>query len=99
MSTPPPRPGIARSMSSPRSIRRRRASTARAGSTWPDNSFDHLEAHVRLLDPSRLGKGLTADDLHADLMFDGAFQDWKVDYDIAAKRFAIGDIKLAGAGG
>ncbi len=61
-----------------------------------DNSFDHLEAHVRLLDPSRLGKGFTADDLHADLMFDGAFQDWKVDYDIAAKRFAIGDIRLAG---
>ncbi len=60
------------------------------------NSFDHLEAHVRLLDPKRLGKDFTGDDLHADLMFDGAFQDWKVDYDLAATRFGIGDIKLAG---
>ena len=60
------------------------------------NSFDHLEAHLRLLDPSRLGRGFTGDDLHADLIFDGAFQDWKVDYDLAARRLAIGGIRLAG---
>ncbi len=60
------------------------------------NSFDHLEAHLRLLDPKRLDSDFTGNDLHADLMFDGAFQDWKVDYDLAATRFGIGDIKLAG---
>ena len=60
------------------------------------NRFDRMEAHLRLLDPSRLGKGFSGDDLHADLTFEGAFNDEHVAYDLAAKRFGLGGVSLAG---
>jgi translocation and assembly module TamB len=60
------------------------------------NRFKKLEAHLRLLQPQALGKDVSADDLHADLVFNGAFDAPKIDYDIAAKRFGLGAIRLTG---
>ncbi|HEX7798738.1 MAG TPA: translocation/assembly module TamB domain-containing protein, partial [Asticcacaulis sp.] len=60
------------------------------------NRFRKLEAHARLLRPDALGKDVSADGLRADLVFDGAFETPRIDYDIAAKRFGYGDIRLSG---
>ncbi|MDI7775067.1 translocation/assembly module TamB domain-containing protein [Asticcacaulis sp. EMRT-3] len=60
------------------------------------NHFKKLEVHARLLRPDALGKDVNASDLHADLLFDGAFATPKIQYDITAKRFGLGGIALSG---
>ncbi len=60
------------------------------------NRFGHVEVHVRLLEPQRLDKSFTGKDLHADLRFDGAFATPRIDYDVQATRFGLGDIVLSG---
>jgi len=63
---------------------------------FANNAFRNLQVHARLLDPSALGKDLTSNDMHADLVLDGAFTTPRVDYDVAARRFAVGSITLTG---
>ena len=60
------------------------------------NSFSHLEVDAKLLRPEALDKSLSGQDVHADLTLDGAFDAPRIDYDLAATRFAAGDIKLVG---
>ncbi|WP_443750175.1 translocation/assembly module TamB domain-containing protein [Asticcacaulis solisilvae] len=60
------------------------------------NRFGHLEVHVRLLEPQRVDKSFSGKDLRADLRFDGAFATPRIDYDIQATRFGLGDIVLSG---
>ncbi len=60
------------------------------------NKFGHVEVHANLLRPERVEKDFTAQDLHADLRIDGAFATPRVDYDIDAKRFGLGNFKVAG---
>ena len=60
------------------------------------NTFHNLQVHARLLDPRALGSDITTDDLHADLVLDGAMTTPRIDYDVEAKRFAVGTIRLAG---
>ena len=60
------------------------------------NRFGHLEAHVRLLEPQRLGKAFSGKDLRADLRVDGAFMTPRIDYDVEATRFGLGDMVLTG---
>ena len=60
------------------------------------NRFSHLEVDARLLRPETLDKTLSGQDVHADLTLDGAFDAPRIDYDIAATRLAVGDLKLMG---
>ncbi len=60
------------------------------------NRFSHLAVDAKLLRPETLDKSLSGQDVHADLKLDGAFDAPRIDYDIAATRLAVGDIKLAG---
>jgi len=64
------------------------------------NRFRRLEVHGRLLRPDALhgalGQDVSAEALRADLVFDGAFDTPRIDYGIAAKSFAYGDIRLNG---
>jgi|GEM_PF-67882 len=60
------------------------------------NHFRKLELHARLLKSDVLGKDFTASDLRADLLIDGDFDTPRIDYDLAAKRFDLGGIKLDG---
>lgn len=60
------------------------------------NRFGHVEVHARLLQPQRLDKSFSGRDLHADLRFDGAFMTPRIDYDVQATRFGLGDIVLSG---
>ncbi|ESQ84097.1 hypothetical protein AEAC466_10145 [Asticcacaulis sp. AC466] len=60
------------------------------------NHFRKLELHGRLLKPDVLGKDFTASDLRADLLLDGDFKTPRIDYDLAAKRFELGQIHLTG---
>ena len=60
------------------------------------NAFHRLQVHARLLDPGALGRDITSDDLRADLVLDGAMRTPRIDYDITAKRFVIGQMRLTG---
>ena len=60
------------------------------------NRFSHFEVDAKLLRPETLDKSLSGQDVHADLTLDGAFDAPRIDYDVAATRFAAGDIKLVG---
>jgi translocation and assembly module TamB len=60
------------------------------------NSFGHVEAHVRLLEPQRLDKTFSGKDLRADLRVDGAFMAPRIDYDLKATRFGLGKMVLTG---
>ncbi len=60
------------------------------------NRFHQLDVKARLLRPDVLDKSLSGQDVHADLGLDGAFDAPRIDYDVAATRLAVGDLKLTG---
>ena len=60
------------------------------------NRFSHIEVDAKLLRPETLDKSLSGQDVHAIFHLDGAFDAPRIDYDVAATRLAVGDIKLVG---
>ena len=72
------------------------AATAQGVIDLAGNHFDKVEAHLRLIRPDLLGQGYTGDDLHADLTVDGDFSQPRIDYDLKATRFGLGNIRVTG---
>ncbi|MGA9659089.1 MAG: DUF490 domain-containing protein, partial [Asticcacaulis sp.] len=70
--------------------------TAKGLVNLASNRFKKLELHARLLKPDALGADFTASDLRADLLVDGDFKTPRIDYDLTAKRFDLGGLKLTG---
>lgn len=60
------------------------------------NRFRRLDVHAQLKRPHALVSGLSAQGLQTDLIFDGAFESPRIDYDVTAKRFDSGDLRLTG---